>query len=340
LKLKVGASMIKNEAIKILLAISIFIFLFAFIFLKSYIFNYDKDFAYKNIENISKIQIESDSLLNVIEKIDGKWIINGEYPIADDLLDNIKIFVSNLLIKYPLPKMYAKIISDTLIKDKGINVSIFADNKLKRDYYLYSLDSLGCIGLVKGEKQAYCLYIPAYSYVNLYDFLNHEAQYWIDNIVFSHPYRDIIEIEVENKWQPEQSFKIRQTETEKFELIDTYNSKKIAHYDSLKMQRYLTYFNYAVFDNYQDISIEKKQEILSSLSSNNYMYKLVIKTKKTDEDYYIVPICINNEFDIYGKALEYDRNHFYLVFNNKQKIAKALWLNFDILLKNLSDFAI
>ena len=308
---------------------------FWLIFSKKGLFCSDKNFAYTDIDEISRIEIinYNDSLLTTLEFMDNEWMINGEHIANIEMIEDLKFVISKLEVEYPLPKIYAEVLTDSVIMVQGMNVKIYAGKSLKRDYFLYTSDSLDCVGLLKGKQQAYSLYMPGIP-LNPIDYLNANPVFWLDNVAFSYLPKDIVSVEVENMQQPDQSFKIINGVDNQFKLIDSYNLREMPNIDTMAVKRYLTYFNKAIFDRYTDFSDIERQELLLS----DYAYVLTIETKDKKDVYRVIYIPANDDFDAYGNTLEYDRQQFYLSINGGKDIVIASWLNFNILLKNLSDF--
>jgi hypothetical protein len=296
-------------------------------------FRSDKRFACSRPEQITRVEINNRDFAVVLEKTGGGWAINETHLANKDMIDNMKLVISKLKVEYPLPKMYAETITDSLIVTEGMHVKLYVGKSLKKSYYLYASDSLECIGLIEGKKQAYSLYMSGFT-VNPYKYLSANPSFWLDNIAFSYYPNEIVSVEVENMHEPRQSFKIKLRGVNDYKLIDSYNLREAPDFDTLMIKRYLTYFNMVAFDSYPDLSEEDKQEILLS----DYAYVLHIETKNEKNSYRVIYIPVNDELDAYGNPLQYDRQYFYLSMNNGNDIAKASWLVFDILLKNLLDF--
>lgn len=298
------------------------------------IFSSDKKFAYKRMSQITRIEITGDSSMSILENINNKWLVNGEYPANKDMMSNLTLVLSKLKVEYPLPRVYAQTLTDSLIIEKGMHIKLYAKTNLKRDFYILSSDSLGCIGLINGEQQAYMLHMPGYN-INLRDYIAPNYMFWLNNVLFSYYRNDIMSVEVENKEHPNESFRIDVMERGNYQLTDTQNLNIVQNINDIAIKRYLTYFNTITFDSYAKLSeVEKKQ-----LLSQQYSYKLTIQSKKEKNSYKIRYILLpDSELDIYGNPLKYDRYHFYISKNDDSNIMVASWITFDILLKNLSDF--
>lgn len=319
--------------LKILFVLIVLGAAFWLVFSKYGLFRSDKRFAYQTPSKITKVEIRSDSITTILERGDNEWIVNGEHKANQEVVDNFKLVILKMQVEYPLPKIYAAQLTDTLIMKKGMQIKLYHGESVKRNYYIYSADSIGCIGLINGKQQAYSLYMPGYT-VSLCDYISADPSFWLNNIVFSYFPSQIQSVQVENMVEPAQSFKIEQTDRNQYRLKDTYNLLEVSNPDTMAIRRYLTYFHSVNFDSYPNMTDTEKQEILLS----DYAYMLTVKTDKGEYSYKIIYIPINDEYDAYGNPLDYDRQRFYLGINNGQDIAIASWLEFDILLKNLSDF--
>jgi hypothetical protein len=290
----------------------------------------DNEFAVRNTENITRIELSDSNNHTVLSKSEtGEWLVSSFRANMQNIL-NLKKILTDIEVRYPLPKMYGFTYSGEKISDGGILIKIFEGKKAVKSYYLLFTDEENAeiIGLMKGKQKPYVLELPGLD-VNLGDYIVAESAFWENNILFSYHPGQIKSITVENKKNPDASFSVRITDT--VSLFDM--DGKSYPFDRFRMDAYLSYFNDISFDSNLDITDGEKQKITSTPP----LYIMTVESDTDSLTCYVNPVSDNN-FDDYGNPLVYNRDFFYLTVPQKNLFAKAVWLKFDILLEELNYF--
>jgi hypothetical protein len=258
-----------------------------------------------------------------------QWLISS-FKANMQKISNLKKILSDIEVRYPLPKMYDSMYSDKIISNEGILIRAFEGKKSVKSYYLLITGEKNAevIGLTEGKQKSYVLELPGLD-IDFSDYIVTESAFWENNILFSYSPGQIKYIKIENKEEPNTSFSIKITDT--VSLFDV--TGKNIPFDNFKMDAYLSYFNNISFDSNLNITDDEKQEI----TSTNPMYVITIESETDSLTCYINPISDNN-FDDYGNPLVYNRDFFHLRVPEKNLFAKACWLEFDILLEELDYF--
>jgi hypothetical protein len=291
--------------------------------------NSDNNFAVKDMENITRIELSEGNNHVVLTKTEKEQWLVSSFKANMQKISNLKKILSDIEVRYPLPKMYDSMYSDKIISNEGILIRAFEGKKSVKSYYLLVTDKENAeiIGLTEGKQKSYVLELPG-SDIDFSDYIVTESAFWENNILFSYNSGQIKYIKIENKEEPNASFSIKITDT--VSLFDV--TGKNIPFDKFKMDAYLSYFNNISFDGNLNITDEEKQKI----TSTNPMYVMTIESETDSLTCYINPINDNN-FDDYGNPLVYNRDFFYLRVPEKNLFAKAGWLKFDILLEE-SDY--
>lgn len=293
----------------------------------------DKKFSLNSVDRITTVELSRDSLFTKLVKTDSGWMVNDEHRAGEEPLDALLFLLNTQAVVSPVPERQA-LQAQALLEREGIRIRAYEGRTLSLDFTVAATDSLGYIGRVEGKKQLYILQQPDTEEENPFDYLTPLPSFWRHNVVVSALPADIVSVTVDNLDDPEQSFSITRTSDSTLLLTDLYNRQVVTNANLPKLRRYLSYFNGVSYDRMLDLSDEEQKAILLSASP----YQLSLATKGGEHVSLQVFYIATGEFDPYGNPLDYDPNKFYLAMNEGQDIALAYWVEFDLLLKNLSDF--
>jgi hypothetical protein len=291
----------------------------------------DNNFAVKDIDDITRIELNDGNNHIVLAKTEEKqWMVSSFKANMQKIL-NLKKILSDIEVQYPLPKIYDSTYSGKIISNEGIQIRVFKGKKSVKSYYLLVVgeENMEVIGLMEGKQKSYVLKLPDLD-IDFSDYIVPEFAFWEDNILFSYNPGQIKYIKIDNQEEPNVSFSIKITDT--VSLFDI--AGKNIPFDKFKMDAYLSYFNNISFDSNLNITDDEKQKI----TSIKPLYVMSIESDTDCLTCYINPVNDNN-LDDYGNPLVYNRDFFYLTVPEKNLFAKAYWLKFDILLKELDYFS-
>ncbi|MDR2287023.1 MAG: hypothetical protein LBE04_06060 [Prevotellaceae bacterium] len=288
------------------------------------------NFAVRNIENISRIElIDSNNHIVLSKTGENGWLVSS-FKANMQNISNLKTILSGVEVRYPLPKMYDSMYSNRKIIDEGIRVRVFEEKKIVRDCYLLITNNEGVevIGLTDEKQKPYILELSGKD-IDFGDYIVTESAFWENNVLFSYDAGQIKYLKIENNEVPNSSFSIEITDS--ISLFDA--DSKNHPFDKFKMDAYLSYFNNISFESNLNIPDDEKQKIISTTP----LYIMTITSVTGSLTCLINPISDNN-LDDYGNPLVYNRDFFYLIVPQKNLFAKAAWLEFDILLEEISYF--
>jgi hypothetical protein len=285
-------------------------------------------FAVRDIDCITRIEL-SDRNTHIVLSQTGndEWLVSSFKANRQNVL-NLKKILADIEVRYPLPKMYDSVYSRKTIINEGILIKAYKGKKIVKCYYLLFTDEENAkVIALKDEKQkAYVMELPGMD-IDLSAYIVLESAFWENNILFSCSRGQIKYLKIENREDLGNSFSIKIADS--ISLFDT-DGKNIP-FNSLKMERYLSYFSNISFDCNLNVEDEEKQKIISL----NPLYVMTVKSDRDSMTCFINPIS-NSDVDDYGVPLVYNRDFFYLTVPQKNLFAKAGWLKFDILLEDLS----
>ncbi|MDR1348471.1 MAG: hypothetical protein LBJ63_08630 [Prevotellaceae bacterium] len=317
--------------IKILFLLLIACIAVYFIIHAPMLFVSEKKFGNINRDEIDLIRIERDSIQTKLEKTnDGIWLAEGKQT-NEQIIDNLIYALSNQAADFPVPANITKQVIDK-ISSQGFRVRVFSGNSKKLDFKISCFDTL-CVGLVTGKRQPYAISIPGYS-DKIIDYVSANASFYFNNNVFKYLPSEIEKITVENIDNPTESFTVFHNSKNQLMLFDTGNQRLISSFDEYKIRNYLSYFNGVEYTQMLNPGKREKNNIIRQKPS----YRLIVETDKNKISLTVKNIILNKPVEIYGQLQLFDTNNFYLIIGDNQDIALAKWVDFDILLKKLSDF--
>jgi hypothetical protein len=317
--------------IKVLFLLLFFFVIIYFIINAPLLFVSEKKFGNVNQDEINLIKIERDSIQTELQKTqDGIWLANGKAT-NKEIIDNLIYALSHQYADFPVPANITKQVIDKINK-QGFQIKVFSGNSKKLDFRIGCFDTL-CVGLVTSKKQPYVLSIPGYA-DKIIDYISANASFYFNNNVFKYLPSEIERITVENIKNPAESFMIFHDAKNRLMLFDIENQNFINSFNEEKIRNYLSYFNGVEYTKMLDVNRKQKNNIIKQIPS----YKLILKTNKNKISLTIKNIVMNKPTELYGQLQLIDTNNFYLIMNDNQDIAIAKWIDFDILLKKLSDF--
>jgi NOL1/NOP2/fmu family ribosome biogenesis protein len=289
------------------------------------------NFAVRNVENVTRIELSDRDNHIVLSKTgDNEWLVSSFKANMQNIL-NLKTILSDVEVRYPLPKIYNSTYSNKKIVDEGIRIKVFEGKEIVKSYYLFitSEENAEVIGLTDEKQKPYVLELPGRD-IDFNDYIVTESVFWENNVLFSYNAGQIKYLKIENNEIPNSSFSIEITDS--ISLFDADGKK--CPFNKFKMDAYLSYFNNISFENNLNIPDDEKQKI----SSTEPLYIMTIIGVADSLTCFVKPIS-DNGTDDYGNQLVYNRDFFYLIVPQKNLFAKAAWLKFDILLEEISYFS-
>ena len=232
-----------------------------FLLSRTGMFDSDKNFAVHNIDELTRIELSEGDSRAVLSKPDKQWYVY-DLPANPDAVKALLRVLSDVEIMYPLPKLYVQDFSHSVMTEQGLQVRVYKREKCLREYYLmFPEATAGCIGLIGGKKQIYCLSVPGFTGESVLARMNVKPEYWQQNLLFSlHP-DEILSVSVYNSEHPEESFTINRLDTI-IKIVDINGASFL--FDKNTANRYLSYFVNVSFEHYANLSAEERQNIMLS----------------------------------------------------------------------------
>ncbi|MEY2923913.1 MAG: hypothetical protein RLZZ337_453 [Bacteroidota bacterium] len=174
----------------------------------------DTSFAISNTESVDKIRLSDRENNEVILTKEGdQWMVNGVYPAFMPVVD---LFLNETINKVRIKGPAAKASHDNIIRYmlvKSVHCEIYQDGKKTKDYYVggSNTDETGTYVHLTGAKTPYIAYIPGFKGIITPKYST-DARDWYSKTIFDYDIEQIGSIEVTNYAEPNESFKLIQSD--------------------------------------------------------------------------------------------------------------------------------
>lgn len=175
-----------------------------------------------NTESIGKIELTSKDLgaQSLIRKRD-TWWLSDSVLVRPDAIENILKILPSVRVKYYPPKAAWEYMINA-IQQEGVHLSLFdLDNHLIKSMYLGGTtnDETGTYAMIDGSSQPYVIHVPGFN-GNLATRFKISNADWRDRMIIAENTDDIESLSIDYRDNPEQGFKIAQTNRDQYSVTD------------------------------------------------------------------------------------------------------------------------
>jgi len=304
----------------------------------------DTDFALEDTSCIDKIFIANKLGGKVtLERKPGQgWMVNDRYPARRD---NIKLLLEtfkNIQVRYPAPKEA----QENLIKKmsaQSVKCEIYCKGQLARVWYVGSetQDLKGTFCLLqdpaneKPFETVYVLEVPGFIGVITPRFYTDEAT-WREKRVLALLPSQIKNVTMNLVGQPDSSFSIDVKGLHDFS-VSTLSGKKLAPFDTLAVQQYLSYFMSLYVEAWASNSTDRE---IDSVRKTNHFLEISITNNQDKTEkfkfYHKPPLPKNDMID--GVKIPYDPENMYVKFGGDKEFARVLVYTWGKLFQSVAYF--
>jgi hypothetical protein len=207
------------------------------------------DFALSDTAEISTIILThpKGNKITLSKNSSNEWQVNKKFVARAEAVNNLLSCIKNIEMKQPVSKLEADSIGKHLPLT-GTKVELWAEEELLKSYYVGgdAEDNRGTyMLLIHPESGApsstpFIMCIPGFSGVLSVRYIAQE-DFWRNKTVYAFYPDQISSIHVEHCQTPDSSFTLHLSDKHTLALTDA-NNQPIAKLDTLKAQRYITYF--------------------------------------------------------------------------------------------------
>ena len=219
----------------------------------------NSSFAAEKDKPITRIEMSNGESEVVLRLSDNGWSVNDIEGASKNKINSLLGLLTEIQIKSPVSET---VFEETIVKKDipVIKVKAFADLRVATSFLVYPTESnvYGNIMKTGDKSKPFIVFAPGYE-TNIGSYFNTDEKFWLPYTVFILRPSEIKTIDVSYKDDTASSFKIdRSSGKNVLAGADTGT-------DSLKIIRYLSYFNYIPFEEWAStLSEDEKSRIVTT----------------------------------------------------------------------------
>jgi hypothetical protein len=294
-------------------------------------------FGFRNANKVRHLAFEDGAQRVALNRRGGRWLIGGSGEAAQqDKLADALYALQMLQVKYPLTDAQRQRYASTLAGG-GLRVEVGGWLGTLRSYSLYRGDSLP-VGWVGAGDPYYVLEVRGNEGLSLFSLLGANAMDWRRTLIVNLPPAQIASVAVEDLANPARSFTLTLDTLGGATLLAMYSGEQHGHGD-LNMERVRRYLSY-----FRGLSLERyatelgKEEAEAVLLGDAACIITIVSREGVPQVIKLFNIPVGDELDAFGRPTKVDLNRCYLQVDDDPNLAVALWVDFDLLIKEVKFF--
>jgi len=294
------------------------------------------NFSIENPEDITEIKLIGSGVEVLLTKNTNHWELNNNYRARTKSVIEFLRVLSSIDVHSPVSKTEKEQVT-SILKAEGVIVEIYKGKRAIKRFYVSkpSMNKEKTYMMMTRSNQPYIVRIPLLK-GNLADLFTVNENLWRDRTLFDYQPQNIKEINVSYSENPEKSFLATNYGDGSFSLKETSSDNYVENYDVEKLNRYFTYFQNIWFES---IAANLKQSEIDSIM--NSLPFVIINVKDINgkiNKLRVYKKLAANEFDEFGKKVEFDFNRAYALFNENNEILIIQYYICDPILKEIDYF--
>ena len=315
-------------------------------------------FNIEDTASITKIFMSNkkDSTLLMERTNTHKWKLNKKYYVRQDIIETLLKTFYKIRVKQPVnnaaidnaieqlatASTKVEIYQNAYRINLFNKIKLFPHEKLSKVFYVGfdTQDNMGTVMLLEGAERPYVTYIPGFRGLLSSRFVVRTADYR-DLTLYAKKINDIHLIEVELPGKPLESYKLRNNNDKTISLLET-NGNNIPYIDTLKVLRYMNYFQKVVLDeffidgrevidsllqNAQPTHIVTLHDMKGNKETAKFFRKRNIPTPYFEDQYDVMTDKEKSEYKKQLEEPEWDPNSLYVIFNDNSDVGLGpLWM--------------
>ncbi|MBI2966640.1 MAG: DUF4340 domain-containing protein [Bacteroidetes bacterium] len=239
-------------------------------------------FAVSNIASVQKIFLADKQMKSVLleKNSDGVWTVNEKYLARNDLVGVLLNTIRSLKIKSPVTTAAMDNVISRMAA-LGIKVEIYqsGEDDPMKVYYVgdATKDGYGTYIKMENADEPFVVHVPGF-YGYLTPRYSTDEDDWRDRTVFAVPFKDIEEVTVEYPHNPAGSFRIRDEGNWKFSLKRLADDSLITLYDTLRLNRYLTFYSQINLE-----SFVRDDSVVNLMRTLPVVHRIRVRSKTGEE---------------------------------------------------------
>ena len=243
------------KRIYLLVSILIILLLIAFYFVftgRPGIFKeVDNEFAIMDTAGIRFIEIRSADQIIILERLEGKWVINRHFPASSRRIKGLLSLIPRLKINSVVPVSIRDEIMERLRHD-GRRLMILTGKKNPYVAFIYhdSLHTNATYMMAENSDNAYRMEVPGFRNRDIARLFVDEINYWREQTIFHLRPDEILSVSLYEPKKPENSFHLINNGPGDYQLFTNPDSIEIPDPDKEAIEQYLGYFSSVSFEQF------------------------------------------------------------------------------------------
>lgn len=290
------------------------------------------DFAIKRTDRVTSVILETRGEHLVLKKEASGWMVNNSHEARLSAIRSLLETLSRLSIKSTVPESLfqeewkddsASVIK-VQIREKPGGIKSFL-------VYPVSTNPYGNYFKKREKGTPYIMNIPGYS-GNIGSLFVTNEKFWLPHTIYSYQPSEIQMIKMLIYKNESQSFVIYQDTPGSVQLLSLPDEKPMEDLDTIRVHRYLSYFNNLKFEQWV---FDSDSVNINAILSSQPMHKLSIKEQSGDSITLITYPIINESG---SDGPEIDLNRIYVRINDKKDLVIIKYVDIDPVLKDRTYF--
>ncbi|MCC7232720.1 MAG: hypothetical protein IT242_07230 [Bacteroidia bacterium] len=301
-----------------------------------------RDFALRDTASISRIFLADRNGRTVLLERKGQdWLLNGKFPVRQNLLKSLMEAICRVDIKAGIPKAgYNTVVKD--LASSGIKCEIYTNDPShpEKVYYIggHTQDGFGTYMMLENSSVPFITEIPGFNGFLTPRYSTNAAD-WKDPVVFRYLPDEIRSVSLNYPSYPDEGFSLIRNAGH-FSLADIRGTILPGRPDSVKVENYLMLYDGLYYESTETSLSENQKD--SILRHSPIAEILVRDLAGTEKGILLYPMAPNNSTltlqDSLGHPLKYDLDRMTGVLQPQKEWVVVQHYQFDRLLRKKSDF--
>jgi len=292
----------------------------------------DQEFAIRDTASIRLIEIRSSDHIIILERLEGGWMINRQFPASTNRVKGLLSLISRLKVNSIVPVFIKNEIISRL-ENEGKRLMILTHRRHPYVTFIYhdTVYTNATYMMAEDSDYAFRMEIRGFQNRDIAGLFVDEKNYWRDHTLFHLRPDEIISVSLYDHKKPENSFYLINNGAGDYQLFTNPDSIEIPDPDREAIEQYFGYFMKVSFE--QFLSARDYDSIFSIRDEDIDKIITVRDSRFNDTE---VKTFIRYYQDRKGIS-EKDLNQLYAVINNTDTIL-VKYVELDPVIKEIGYF--
>ncbi|KPK85437.1 MAG: hypothetical protein AMS27_07240, partial [Bacteroides sp. SM23_62_1] len=289
------------------------------------------DFAIKDTARIRLIEIRSPDQIIILEKLEGRWMINRRYTASNQRIKGLLELVSRLSIDALVPgSIYNEILEK--LENEGKRLMILTNRRNPYIAFMYhdTVHTDATYMMKDHSGKVFKVEIPGFRTRNLANLFVDDINYWRDHTLIQLMPDEIRSVSYVDRTRMQNSFNLIIHAPGDYQLYDL-DSNEVADPDIESIEQYLGYFTQINFERFLS-PYDHNATLISSFTESESILTICDSREDTTQIRAFRKFIINDQ-----GIMEPDLNRLFGVINNTDTVI-IKYVDLDPIMKEIGYF--